>query len=471
MFALPLTRQRIAGFVLLLGFASLLGISLMTPFQVDAQGASPLLGTADSFAVLGASAVTNTNATVLDGNLGIWPGTAISGFPPGIVNGTTHTTDAVAQQAQADALAAYNSLAGRPCPPGNVLTGQDLGGLTLTAGVYCFSSSAGLTGTLTLDAEDDPNAEFIFQMGTTLDTAENNASVVFVDGIGNDCNVWWQVGSSATIQTNTSFVGNILASASITLVTNANVAGRAIALNAAVTMDDNNVGPTDCVNRSLSITKDDGGARVWPGEVINYALSYQNTGNVTLYNVTLSDTIPANTTFNAGLSAAGWVCDGGNCTLNVGTVQPLTGGNVAFAVTVNDGTTNDISNTASITSGSTTATDSETTTVRGQEDDDTPAPPATGIPPAATAPPPNATAGPVPTNPGVSVTLVPTGVNPLGTPIFSANGTPVVVINGTPIVLVNGTPVGPLNTGVFGLPNTGGAEPKATYWLTLTPGR
>ena len=204
------------------------------------------LGTAGLFAVLAGSTVTNTGATNVYGDLGVWPGTAITGFPPGIVSGgTIEDGDATAMQAQSDLTTAYNVAAGEPC--GGVLTGQDLGGLTLTPGVYCFASSAQLTGTLTLNAQGDPNAVFIFQIGSTLTTA-SSSSVVFTNGGGGD-DVFWQVGSSATLGTTTEFEGNILALTSITLDTGADIGcGRALASNGAVTMDTNNVsiGATGC---------------------------------------------------------------------------------------------------------------------------------------------------------------------------------------------------------------------------------
>ena len=203
---------------------------------------APGLGAATSFAVLGGSAVTNTGPSIVDGDLGVSPGTAISGFPPGIVNGAMHAADAVALQAQTDVTTAYNSLAGQPC--NTVLTGQDLGGLTLVPGVYCFSSSAGLTGQLTLDAQGNSAAVWIFQIGSTLTTA-SGSSVLVING-GNVCNVFWQVGSSATLGTGTTFVGNILALASITLATGTNVSGRALARTAAVTMDTNHVSNAAC---------------------------------------------------------------------------------------------------------------------------------------------------------------------------------------------------------------------------------
>jgi len=192
------------------------------------------LGTAASFAVLGGSTVTNTGPSVITGDLGVSPGSAVTGFPPGVlIGGTIHAADAVALQAQNDVTTAYNFLAAQPC--GTDLTGQDLGGLTLTPGVYCFSSSAQLTGTLTLNGP----GIYIFQMGTSLTTASGSA-VALTNG-ASACNVWWQVGSSATLGTTASLPGNLLALTSITLNTGASVSGRALARNGAVTLDGNTV--------------------------------------------------------------------------------------------------------------------------------------------------------------------------------------------------------------------------------------
>jgi type VI secretion system secreted protein VgrG len=196
--------------------------------------------TGDTFAVLGGSTVTNTNTpTIVTGNLGVSPGSAVTGFPPGIVTGgTIHANDATAMQAQNDLTSAYGIAAGETC--GTDLSGQDLGGKTLTSGVYCFTSSAQLTGTLTLNAQGDPNAVFVFEIGSTLTTGSASA-VVFTNG-GQGDSVFWQVGSSATLGTGTSFAGNILALTSITLNTGASIGcGRALARNGAVTMDDNHV--------------------------------------------------------------------------------------------------------------------------------------------------------------------------------------------------------------------------------------
>jgi hypothetical protein len=210
---------------------------VLLPLSVYASAVNVGLGTADSFAVLAGSSVINTGSSTVHGDLGVWSGAVVTGFPPGLVSGgTIHATDAVAMQAQSDLITAFNFAAGEPC--GSVLTGQDLGGLTLTSGVYCFASSAQLTGTLTLNAQGNPNAVFVFQIGSTLTTA-SSSSVVFTNG-GQGDSVFWQVGSSATLGTSTAFAGNILALTSITLNTTASIGcGRALARNATVTMDTN----------------------------------------------------------------------------------------------------------------------------------------------------------------------------------------------------------------------------------------
>lgn len=238
----------------LVGFVAGLVVLLQPVSYAMAVSPSVDLGTAGTFSVLAGSTVTNTGPTVvsadagLGGNLGVSPGTAVTGFPPGVVRppGTVHAADAVAAQAQADLTTAYNSAAGRACDKN--LTGQDLVGLTLTTGVYCFSSSAQLSGTLTLDAQGDPNAVFIFQIGSTL-TTSTGSTVIPING-AQACHVFWQVGSSATLGTGSVFNGTILALTSTSAGTNADIEGRLLARNGAVTLDTNTIHTPACAPQS-----------------------------------------------------------------------------------------------------------------------------------------------------------------------------------------------------------------------------
>ncbi|MDR7169699.1 hypothetical protein J2W56_003443 [Nocardia kruczakiae] len=198
------------------------------------SGLAPVnLGTASTFAVLGASTVTNAGATAITGNLGVSPGTAVTGFPPGTVTGgAIHAGDAVAAQAHTDLQAAYLDAAGRT--PTAFVT-ADLAGQTLTSGVYKATGGIGLNGTVTLDGQGNPNAVFIFQAGSTLITGAN--SVVNLINGATAHNVFWQVGSSATLGANTNFAGNILTFTSDTVTTGTTVNGSVLALNGAVTLD------------------------------------------------------------------------------------------------------------------------------------------------------------------------------------------------------------------------------------------
>jgi type VI secretion system secreted protein VgrG len=200
------------------------------------------LGTAESFAVLAYSGVTNTGATTITGDIGTFPTTTTSGFGTVTLIGTNHAGDAVTQDAKNDLTTAYNDAAGRN-PWTNVPV--ELGGSTLNAGVY-RSGTFGLTGTLTLDAKGDTSAQFSFQAASTLITASN--SRVRLLGGANPCQVVWQVGSSATFDTGTRFVGDVLAHTSIQAKTSATFQGRLLARNGAVTLDHNTITNANCTS-------------------------------------------------------------------------------------------------------------------------------------------------------------------------------------------------------------------------------
>jgi hypothetical protein len=209
-----------------------------------AQASAVDLGTAAPFVVLGGSTVTNTGVSVLGGDLGVSPGSALVGFGTAVVGGATHDNDAVALQAQSDLTNAYNVAAGQPVAPARDLTGTDLGNRTLSAGAYRFTSSAKLTGQLTLDGQGDPAAQFVFEIASTLTTA-TASSVRLING-ASACHVFWQVGSSATIGTTTAFQGNVLALTSIAMNTGATATGRMLARNGAVTLQGNVLGLPSC---------------------------------------------------------------------------------------------------------------------------------------------------------------------------------------------------------------------------------
>jgi hypothetical protein len=218
---------------------------------VVAQAAPVHLATASPFVVLGGATVTNTGPSVLNGNLGVAPGTALVGFGlPAVVNGATHANDAVAKQAQSDLTTAYDVAAGQPVAPANDLTGTNLGNRTLRAGAYRFTSSAQLTGALTLNAQGNPDAQFVFEIASTLTTA-SASSVVLING-ASPCNVFWQVGSSATLGTTTAFQGNVMALTSISLNNGATVLGRMLARNGQVSLINNVLSAPQCGSGSAT---------------------------------------------------------------------------------------------------------------------------------------------------------------------------------------------------------------------------
>lgn len=248
-------KNRLAGLLPLMPIAALLvacgsqgnGSASKTGSSLTAPG----LGTSTSFLVLAGATVTNTGPSMIHGDVGVSPGSAVTGFPPGLqTDGAMYKAGAVALQAQADVTTAYDELAAAPCTQN--LTGKDLGGLTLLEGVYCFDSSAQLTGTLTLDAKGKSDAVFIFKTVSTLITA-SSASVLVING-GSGCNVFWKVGSSATVGAGSKFAGSILALTSIALQTGATVDGRALARNGEVTLDNNVIAVGTCVATDAGVT-------------------------------------------------------------------------------------------------------------------------------------------------------------------------------------------------------------------------
>ncbi len=249
------TRAGAASFTTLL---ALLSAALLVTFVAGAAAATPVpLGTATTFAVLAGAGITSTGATTLNGDVGTFPTASITGSPT--VNGTTHAGDAVAAQAQVDLAIAYANAAAQPMT--SSIT-ADLGGQTLAPGVYNSGSAIGLTGALSLDAGGNSSAVFVFQVGSTL-TVAASSSVNLVNG-AQSCNVFWQVGSSASLGTDSSFRGTIMALASITATAGATVDGRLLARTGEVTLISNTVTTPTCttavVLRSFSASRTASGA-------------------------------------------------------------------------------------------------------------------------------------------------------------------------------------------------------------------
>ena len=246
-----------------------------------AAGGSPSinLNTAVTYAVLASSTITNTGFSVLTGDLGLYPGVSVTGFPPGIVTGTQHITDAAAQQAELDALAAYT--AGQALTPFVTIPAQ-LGGTTITPGIYQFTGGAAdiaTTTTVTLNAGGNPNAIFVFQIASTL--TANVSSVVLLANGAQAKNVYWFVGSSATIGVSSTFKGTVIAQASITVNTSASVVGHLFALTAAVTFDDNAVTATPAGSGPSPPAT----VSVQAGDILNITGSSGNDGNYDVLSV------------------------------------------------------------------------------------------------------------------------------------------------------------------------------------------
>lgn len=194
------------------------------------------LGTAATYGVLAGTTVTSTGFSVVNGDLGTSPGATVTGFPAGVVNGTIHAGDAAAAQAHTDLITAYNAVSGQSATTSGVTA---FATTTLTPGVYNSGASISLTGTLTLDGNNLANPVFVFQMGSTLLTS-SGTSILLINGARAE-NVYWQVGSSATIGGTSAFVGNILANTSITLGSGATVDGRLLAIGGALDLASNTI--------------------------------------------------------------------------------------------------------------------------------------------------------------------------------------------------------------------------------------
>jgi len=212
--------------------------SQIIPLQTTVHASVNVAGTVD-LAILAGSAITSTGATNITGNIGLSPGTSIGGFPPGILNGTIHINDAISDQAKLDLTAAYNDAAGRSATDMVTISGN-IGGLTLTPGLYKSTSSLEISsGDVTFDARGNADAVFIIQVATTLTTTSGRQ--VFLSGGAKASNIFWQVGSSATLGTTSVFKGTIMAMQSITFNTGASLEGRALARTGAVTMAGNTI--------------------------------------------------------------------------------------------------------------------------------------------------------------------------------------------------------------------------------------
>jgi len=320
-----------------LGFAALL--LLAQSHSALAVATAPSLGTAESFAVLGGSAVTNTGNSIIRGDLGLSPGTSVTGFPPGIVvpPATTHVADAVALGAQNDATTAYNNLAGQACDFGP-FGPTDLTTLSpLVPGVYCFSSTAGLTGTLTLNG--NATDVWVFKIGSAITTSPNS-SVAFTGG-GLSCNVFWQVTSSATLDTNTTFQGTILALQSITMNSAATLNGRALARNGAVTLINDTIDASVCAGvpapGGVGLFKVFRPSVIVVGGVSTLTITLTNTNAVdATLNAPFTDTLPAglviagtpNVATTCGVGVPTAIPGGSTVTLPTGSTIP--GGSVAI---------------------------------------------------------------------------------------------------------------------------------------------
>ena len=271
------------------------------------------LRTAAAYGVLAADTVTNTGTTTITGDLGLSPGSAVTGFPPGIVNGASHLADAVALTAKNHLTTAYNQAAGLPPTISGV---GDLVGLTLVPGVYS-GDALSLSGTLRL--EGTAASVWVFQAASTLITA--SSSNIVITGGATSCNVFWQVGSSATFGTGTAFAGTVMAAEDITATTGATFAGRLLTLNGAVTLDTNVITrPTGCEVTSPAVTSP--------------APTGATVGTPYSFTVVASGTPTPSYTVTSGALPAGLTLDG---VTGVISGTPTTAGTATFTITAANG--------------------------------------------------------------------------------------------------------------------------------------
>ncbi|MFW7415340.1 ice-binding family protein [Demequina sp. SO4-18] len=330
-----------------ISFLLVTGIGLMVALVIGVGGPASAatvldgpvdLGTAATYGVLGASTVTNTGPTVVNGDLGLSPGTSITGFggaPDGMVNGTVHQTDAEATQAQSDALVGYDTAAS--LSPTQTGVGE-LAGLSLTPGVYTGGELA-LSGNGTLTLAGSADSVWVFQAASTLTVG--SASQIVITGGASACNVFWQVGSSATIGTAADFSGTVLADQSVTATTGATIEGRLIALNGAVTLDTNTItAPTGCAPAAAPY--ETVAPTITSGEPTDAVVGEDYEFTVT------ADGTPSPTFTATGDLPDGLTLDGETGVI-AGT--PTSAGESTFTVTVSNGTTPDASATYSISVG------------------------------------------------------------------------------------------------------------------------
>jgi Ice-binding-like len=431
-------RRGLAASAAAAGVSTLVAFTLaLLPSSASAVATAVDLGTASSFAVLGGQTVTNTGPSTINGDLGVSPGTAITGFPPGTVNGAVHAADAVALQAQSDLVTAYNDAAGQAT---SASISGDLGGQTLVPGVYTASSSIQLTGTLTLDAQGNPNAVFVFQVGSTLITA-SASNVLLING-AQPCNVFWQVGSSATLGTNSNFVGNILALTSISATTGAVIAGRALARNGSVTLDTNTITVPAC---STSPTGTPTGTSS-PTQTATGTPTQTATGTPTQ---TATGTPTQTATGTPTQTATGTPTQTATGT----PTQTATGTPTQTATGTPTQTATGTPTQTATGTPTQTATGTPTQTATG-----TPTQTATGTPTQTATGTPTQTATGTPTQ---TATGTPTKTA-TGTPTRTATGTPTRTATGTPTHTRTGKPTASSSSGGGGLANTGGGSGMLT---------